>query len=113
MRIRITRLCAARVEGVDLAQFELDKTYDLATSLATYLVVMQCAQPVAEEPHHSPFSEASGAALPREERLFQGTKWPGWAVASDWLRRGRRRVRTKVASRPPARPGAKRERPDS
>jgi hypothetical protein len=101
LRICITRLCAAQVEGVDLSQFELGKTYDLATSLATYLVVMQCAQPVAEEPRHSRFSEASGAALPREEKLFQGTTWPGWAVASDWLRRGRKRARTKVRFRPP------------
>ena len=82
--IRILRPCASTIEGVDLSRFEVGQTYDAAAPLATYLVVMQCAEPVADEPR-SPQSDTTAAR--REERVFHGTSWPGWAVAADWLHR--------------------------
>ena len=87
MLIRITRPRADSIEGVDLKQFEVGKTYDVATALATYLVVMQYAEPVPEEQRAASEPEGSSAGAKREEKIFQGTDWPGWAVAADWLRR--------------------------
>ena len=85
--IRIIRPCASTIEGVDLSRFEVGQTYEAPAPLATYLVVMQCAEPVADEPR-SPGATPPDTSFPRrEERVFQGPSWPGWAVAADWLRR--------------------------
>lgn len=85
--IRILRPCASTIEGVDLSRFEVGQTYDAAAPLATYLVVMQCAEPIADEPQSADTPRPGTTVARREERVFQGTSWPGWAVAADWLRR--------------------------
>ena len=85
--IRIIRPCASTIEGVDLSRFEVGQTYEAPAPLATYLVVMQCAEPVADEPRSPGATPSDTNFTRREERVFQGPSWPGWAVAADWLRR--------------------------
>ena len=71
------------VEGIDLHRFEVGQTYDVPTSLATFLIVVKCAEPVVEE---APTVHPKPNLAAREEKVFRG-EWPGWAVAADWLRR--------------------------
>ena len=75
MRIRITRARHDEVDGIALEAFHVGLTYDVAPSLATYLITTGSAEPVgsAEPALITPLSEVRG----------------GYSVASD-------------ASRPPS-----------
>lgn len=48
MRITITRRTQGEIDGVPLERFEPGHTYDVNASIATYLMVMGCAQAVAD-----------------------------------------------------------------
>jgi hypothetical protein len=75
--IRIVQHCPSDLDGVDLERFEVGLTYDVPTSVATYLIVTQCAEPLAE-------AEPSIAAQ-ADQRMFSGD-WRDWAVAADTKR---------------------------
>jgi len=48
MRVRITRAMTGEADGIALSRFKVGHTYDMAASLATYLMVSGWATPVAE-----------------------------------------------------------------
>jgi hypothetical protein len=48
MRVRITRAMTGEVGGIALSRFKVGHTYDMAASLATYLMVSGWATAVAE-----------------------------------------------------------------
>jgi len=48
MRVRITRRPEGEIDGVPLKKFAPGTIYDMHASLATYLMVMGCAQAVAD-----------------------------------------------------------------
>lgn len=50
MRVRITRRPKGEIDGVRLSGFEPGEIYDMNASIATYLMVMGCAQAVADYP---------------------------------------------------------------
>lgn len=54
MRLRILTAMKDKVDGTDLAHFEVGHVYDVGTSLANYLLASGYAEPVAEEtPDHA------------------------------------------------------------
>lgn len=48
LRIRITRAAHGDVDGIRLAAFQVGQIYDVSPSLATYLIMMAGAEPVAD-----------------------------------------------------------------
>jgi hypothetical protein len=56
MRVRMTRNCKGEVDGIELKMFKKGCTYDLPTSIATYLVTTASADAVAS---NSPASTSS------------------------------------------------------
>jgi hypothetical protein len=48
VRITITRRAEGEIDGMPLERFEPGHTYDVNSSIATYLIVMGCAQAVAD-----------------------------------------------------------------
>lgn len=48
MRVRISRAMTGEVDGIALSPFKVGHTYDMAASLATYLMVSGWATAVAE-----------------------------------------------------------------
>jgi hypothetical protein len=70
----ITRACCGTLDGVHLGDFDVGHTYDVSTTIATYLVVEQFAEPVSE-----PFARTAELT---ERREFSGN-WRDWAVAAD------------------------------
>jgi len=48
MRIRMVRRPHGEVDGVDLNRFEVGTMYDVTASIATYLMVGNYAEPVAD-----------------------------------------------------------------
>ena len=63
------RACTVQLEGVDLARCQVGQTYDLVTSVATSLIVMRYAEPVAEEPSRTRFNDTSRAGPARRETV--------------------------------------------
>ena len=61
MRLRITRALSGSVDGIQLRQFEVGRTYDVGTSLGSYLLCEEFAEPVADESPALvvPFNEAA------------------------------------------------------
>ena len=78
MLIRILRPRRGEIEGVELSDFDVGATYDVAPSLATYLIVTQSAEAVEPSAHRAPD--------PREKREFRGA-FPPLAIAADRQRR--------------------------
>jgi hypothetical protein len=48
MRIRITRLCRATINGSSYAQLLVDHVYDLKDPIAAFLIGTGCAEPYQE-----------------------------------------------------------------
>jgi hypothetical protein len=63
MRIRITKTLAGSIDGIQLSRLSKGQVYDVATSLACYLLSEGMAEPAA--------SEEPTAVLPVEKRLFE------------------------------------------
>jgi len=70
----ITRACCGTLDGVHLGEFDVGHTYEVSTTIATYLVVEQFAEPVTER--------GARTANLDERREFSGN-WRDWAVAAD------------------------------
>ena len=49
MRVRITRTLAGSIDGITLDRLKIGRIYDVGTSLASYLLCLQLAEPVADE----------------------------------------------------------------
>jgi hypothetical protein len=45
MRLRITRRASDEIDGVSLGLFKVGATYEVSSSIATYLIAMDCAEP--------------------------------------------------------------------
>lgn len=48
MRLRIVKRMRGEVDGVSLEQFRVGETYDVGTSLGSYLLALRAAVPVAD-----------------------------------------------------------------
>jgi hypothetical protein len=48
MRVRITHRLRGEIDGVPLDRFERGQVYDVNVSIATYLIVIGAAEPLAE-----------------------------------------------------------------
>jgi hypothetical protein len=62
MRLRITRQLDGSMDGIQLAQFVPGQVYDVGTSMGSYLLSMEAAEPV---------SEVVPAGLTFEQQLFR------------------------------------------
>jgi hypothetical protein len=49
VRIRVTRQSIGELDGVSLSRFEVGKIYEVATSIATYLIFTNSAESILEE----------------------------------------------------------------
>ena len=49
MRIRITEPITGSIDGIQLDRFRVGETYDLGTTLASYLLAVGAAAPVVDE----------------------------------------------------------------
>lgn len=49
MRIRITERLTGRIDGIQLDRFRVGETYDMGTTLASYLMAVGSAVPVMDE----------------------------------------------------------------
>ena len=49
MRLKITRRLTGSIDGLQLAHFEPGETYDLGTSLGSYLLALGAAEPLIDE----------------------------------------------------------------
>lgn len=49
MRVRITQGLSGSIDGIQLTRFQEDHVYDMGISLASYLVALGYATPVADE----------------------------------------------------------------
>lgn len=49
MRIRITERLTGSIDGIQLDRFRVGETYDMGTTLASYLMAVGSAVPVADE----------------------------------------------------------------
>ena len=62
MRLRITRRLSGSIDGLELSQFESGKSYDVGTSIGSYLLAVGAAEPVPDD------QPAGGVSRPRVER---------------------------------------------
>jgi hypothetical protein len=62
MRVRITKTLAGSIDGIQLARLSKGQVYDIATSLACYLLSEGMAEPAS--------SDEPTAVLPVEKRMF-------------------------------------------
>jgi hypothetical protein len=74
MRVRITRALSGSIDGIQLDRFIPGFVYDVGTSIGSYLLSEQWAEPVHDEspalvvPLHAPmFHPRSVLSLPRAE----------------------------------------------
>jgi len=49
MRIRITERLTGSIDGIQLDRFRVGETYDMGTTLASYLMAVGSAVPVTDE----------------------------------------------------------------
>ena len=49
MRIRITEPLTGSIDGIQLDRFRVGETYDMGTTLASYLMAVGAAAPVVDE----------------------------------------------------------------
>jgi hypothetical protein len=49
VRVRIVRFLKGEIDGVPLANFRVDQTYEVGTTLASYLLAVGAAVPVIDE----------------------------------------------------------------
>jgi hypothetical protein len=62
MRVRITQKLTGSIDGIQLDPFEPGRVYDVGTLLGCYLMAIQAAEPVGDEP--------SALVLPMGQRFF-------------------------------------------
>jgi hypothetical protein len=62
LRLRITRAVSGSVDGIGLERFAVGEVYEIATTLACYLLAIGAAEPVDDQ---TPVS-----ILPTSQRLF-------------------------------------------
>jgi hypothetical protein len=62
LRLRITRVLSGSVDGIGLDRFAAGEVYEIATTLACYLLAIGAAEPVDDQ---TPVS-----ILPTSQRLF-------------------------------------------
>jgi hypothetical protein len=53
LRIRITKRLTGSIDGIQLDRLKVGRTYEVATSLGTYLLCEQCAEAVFDQRHTS------------------------------------------------------------
>ena len=79
MRIRITRKPKGSIDGIQLAPFDVGQVYEVGTSLASYLLCEQLAEPAGDD--------APAVVLPLgEHRWFavpSAASWPARVTAAD------------------------------
>ena len=69
MRLRILTAMKGKVDGTDLAHFEVGQVYDVGTSLANYLLASGYAEPLDEKmPDHADDRETATDVNPRSKR---------------------------------------------
>src|SRR5687768_8884017 len=78
VRVRIVRAHHGEVDGVPVADLVVGRTYDLAASIATYLIVMGSAEPVVDQA----LRFRAGSRQRKEFATTTGGPWPV-AVAAD------------------------------
>lgn len=49
MRVRITRSAVGEVDGIVLSAFQAGLTYEVGSSLGSYLITTNCAEPVGTD----------------------------------------------------------------
>lgn len=49
MRVRITRRVAEAAGGLSLGLFQVGQTYDVSAAVGSYLLAMDCAEPVIRD----------------------------------------------------------------
>jgi hypothetical protein len=49
VRLRITRATSGSIDGIQLDHFELGQTYDVGTSIGSYLLAIGAAEPVVDD----------------------------------------------------------------
>lgn len=49
MRLRITRPVSGSIDGIQLDHFEVGQSYDIGTSVGSYLLAIGAAEPASEE----------------------------------------------------------------
>jgi hypothetical protein len=49
VRLRITRTITGSIDGIQLDHFEVGRSYDIGTSVGSYLLAIGAAEPASEE----------------------------------------------------------------
>ena len=76
MRIRITRKPEGSIDGIQLARLDVGRVYEVSTSLASYLLCEQLAEPAGDDApaivlplgEHRSFAVPSGEFRPARAR---------------------------------------------
>jgi hypothetical protein len=68
MRLRITQRLSGSVDGLPLSQFELGESYDVGTSMGSYLLAVGAAEPVPV-PDPAPADDARAFPSAETRRL--------------------------------------------
>jgi hypothetical protein len=76
MRVRITRARQGEVDGVPLDVFEVGWIYDVPTSIATYLITTESAEPIDSDESAvvTPLSELRISSLAEQMRSVAADK---------------------------------------
>ena len=83
MRLKITRKLTGSIDGLQLSHFELGATYDVGTSLGSYLLATGAAEPVNDQP--------PVGTLPMDETRRRATSLTSFSRSQSADRPARRR----------------------
>jgi len=76
MRVRITQALSGSIDGIQLSRFIVGLTYDVGTSLGSYLLAQRFAVPVEDVTPALvlPIEDVIETALPRTEAADRGQR---------------------------------------